>query len=283
MTCEAMIKTLLKNTWPAFLFLLLASPLMAGPMSQSQLPMSQPNFQGYVPENRNRDEREDDPEIIRLMIHPTLAWVADKLLDEYQTRNPDSRFRIHQGSQNDLLDLIEDNYTFDLLLDAEIADGMEMVKQGWAVETRVLALGRVALWAPLETVRSINVLSLRNDKIGLHHESSPYHRAGKEILERHQLLEEYRSRLEAIPLGTSLYQKVNDREIPAAFIEYHRIVQAGIQRRREVLKMPADHHGSITHSATLMREGADRERVMDFWEYLFSDTAQKILKDAGFD
>ncbi|MDR9469010.1 substrate-binding domain-containing protein [Marinospirillum sp.] len=278
-----MIKTLLKTLWPFFLLASTASLALAGPMSQSELPMSQPNFQGFVPENRNRDEREEDPNLVRLMIHPTLTEVADKLLDEYQAQNPDSRFRIHQGSQNDLLDLIEDNYTFDLLLDAEIAEGMEMVEQGRAVETRVLALGRVALWAPLETVRSINVLSLRDDKIGLHHESSPYHRAGKEILERHELLEDYRSRLEAVPLGTSLYQKVNDREIPAAFIEYHRIVQAGIQRRREVLKMPADHHGSITHSATLMREGADRDRVMNFWEYLFSDSAQKILEDAGFD
>ncbi|WP_404418512.1 molybdate ABC transporter substrate-binding protein [Marinospirillum sp.] len=278
-----MIKTLLKTLWPFFLLASTVSLALAGPMSQSELPMSQPNFQGFVPENRNRDEREEDPNLVRLMIHPTLTEVADKLLDEYQAQNPDSRFRIHQGSQNDLLDLIEDNYTFDLLLDAEIAEGMEMVEQGRAVETRVLALGRVALWAPLETVRSINVLSLRDDKIGLHHESSPYHRAGKEILERHELLEDYRSRLEPVPLGQSLYEQVNDREIPAAFIEYHRIVQAGIQRRREVLKMPADHHGSITHSATLMREGADRDRVMNFWEYLFSDSAQKILEDAGFD
>jgi len=278
-----MIKILLKTHWLFFLLSLLSSLAVAGPMSQSELPMSQPNFQGFVPEQRSRDEREEDPNLVRLMIHPTLAWVTDKLLDKYQEKYPDSRFRIHQGSQDDLLDLIEDNYTFDILLDAEISEGMRMVSQGRAVETRVLAVGRVALWAPLETVRSLNVLSLRRDKIGLQHESSPYHRAGKEILERSELLEEYRSRLEPMRLGQDLYAKVNDREIPAAFIEYHRIVQAGIQKRREVLKMPANHHGPITHSATLMRAGAGREVAMDFWEYLFSNPAQKILDDAGFD
>lgn len=278
-----MIKTLLKNIWPIFLLSVMGSPLFASSMSQSELPMSQPNFQGFVPEQRSRDEREEDPNLVRLMIHPTLAWVTDKLLDKYQEKHPDARFRIHQGTQDDLLDLIDDNYTFDLLLDAEISEGMNMVNQGRAVQTRVLALGRIALWAPLETVRSTNVLALRNDKIGLQHESSPYHRAGKEVLERNERLEEYRSRLEPVRLGQDLYTKVNDREIPAAFIEYHRIVQAGVQKRREVLKMPANHHGSITHSATLMRAGADREVVIDFWEYLFSDTARKILDDAGFD
>lgn len=278
-----MIKLLLKIQGLLFFFALSGSLVMASSMSQSDLPMSQPNFQGFVPEQRSRDERDEDPRLIRLMVHPSMSWAADQLLDAYQKKNPESRFRIHQGSQDDLIDLIEDNHTFDLLLDGEISEGMVMVNQGRAIETRVLALGRVALWAPLETVRSLRVLSLRNDAIGLQHESSPYHRAGKEVLERQELLETYRSRLTPMRLGQSLYDQVNNREIPAAFIEYQRLVQAGLNDRREVLKMPANHHGSITHSATLMRAGSEREEAMAFWDFLFSSKAQQLLDASGFD
>lgn len=278
-----MTKLLFKTTWLFLLLGLLSNPVFTASLSQSDLPMSQPNFQGFVPEQRSRDERDEDPRLIRLMVHPSLSWVADQLLDDYQSEYPDSRFRIHQGTQEDLFDLLDDNYNFDLLLDGEIAEGMTLVSQGRATQTRVLAVGRVALWAPLESVRSLRVLSLRNDPIGLQHDSSPYHRAGKEVLERQELLESYRSRLTPMRLGQDLFTEVSEARLPAAFIEYQRLVQAGLEERREVLKMPRNHHGSITHSATLMQEGAEREEVLNFWEYLFSERADQILRQAGLE
>lgn len=278
------MKPLTQQLFLLLVILLIATGLQARSMTQSDLPMSQPNFQGFVPEQRrSADEREDDPNLIRMMVHPSLYWVTNSLLDAYQDKNPDSRFRIHQGTPDDLLDLLDDNYNFDLLLDGEISQGMARVSDGWAVKTRVLAVGRVALWAPLETVRSTRVLSLRSDPIGLPHESSPYHRAGREILERNELLDEYESRLTQVRLGENLFDKVKDGQFPAAFIEYQRIVQAGLAERREVMKMPANHHGPITHSATLMRYGESKDIVQEFWEFLFSTQARRILSDAGFD
>ncbi|SFB84236.1 ABC-type molybdate transport system, substrate-binding protein [Marinospirillum celere] len=278
------MKPLAQKALVLFATLLVATAIQASSMSQSDLPMSQPNFQGFVPDQRRHmDEREEDPNLIRMMVAPSLYAVTNLLLDTYQEKRPESRFRIHQGTPDDLLDLLDDNYDFDLLLDAEISDGMARVKDGWAVRTQVLAVGRVALWAPLETVRSTRVLSLRNDPIGLQHASSPYHRAGREVLERNEVLEEYENRLTPVRLGESLFDKVKNGDFPAAFIEYHRLVQAGLHERREVLKMPSNHHGSITHSATMMRHGQSKDNVQEFWEFLFSDQAQRILKDAGFD
>lgn len=265
----------------------LASSLQASSMSQSQLPMSQPNFQGFVPEQRQRgreqDERESDPNLIRLMVHPSLYWVTHSLLDAYQKKHPQAVFRIHQGYPSDLLDLLEDNFNFDILLDGEISEGMAKITSGWAVKTRVFALGRVGLWAPQETVRSTRVLSLRSDNIGLPYEQSPYYRAAKEILERNELLEKYESRLQPMRLGEDLFTQVQQGKIPAAFIEWQRLVEAGLDQRREALKMPRNHHGSITHSATLMHEGQGRDVVMPFWEFLLSSEADQLLKQAGFD
>ncbi|WP_114416434.1 molybdate ABC transporter substrate-binding protein [Marinospirillum perlucidum] len=278
-----MLKKTLKICLGFFAALALSSPLAASALNQSELPMSQHNFQGFVPDSNESNPLDQDPNLVRLMVHPSLTWVTDQLLDAYQARYPDSHFRIHQGTQNDLLDLLEDNYDFDILLDGEISRGMARVEDGWAVETRVLALGRLALWAPLETVRSLNVLSLRDDPIGLTPENYPYHRAAREVLERHELLEDYEHRLEAVRLGESLYDKVDGGELPAAFLPYHRVVEAGIQRRRAVMKIPVQFHGAITHSATLMRKGQGRPAVSQFWNFLFSEEAAQIFQEAGFD
>ena len=260
-------------------------PASARLPSESELPMSQHNFQGFVPRGAERDGEEDlDANLIRIMVHPTLFGVIDQVIDAFQVHHPEARFRIHQGDQTELNRLLEEFTMFDIVFSGEIADAVQLVVRRQASESKVLAVGRLALWAPLESARSMRVLELQPEgRISLPLASSPYHRAAREVLQRHELEEVYAQRLRTTRLNEDQFELIRSRQTPAGIIEYHRLVLAGVHQQRDVLKIPANHHGSITHSATLMKGSQGRELANLFWDYVFSDRGQRIFRESGFD
>lgn len=258
-------------------------PLFASSMTQSQLPMSQFNFQGFVPDSREaRRQAEEDPNLIRLLVDPSFYWAINRIIDRYQETNP-SPFRIHQGTHLDLEKLLDEGLQFDILVFSEMARAHEQVTRNRATEARVLAIGRMGLWAPLESARSLNVLRLQKEAIGLAAENSVHYRAAREVLERQEMLREVENRLKATGEFEDLFERVRTREIPIAFLPWQRLVEGGIDRQRDVLKLPDNHHSRIVYAAALTNAGNQRANARSFWDFLFDDRSATELRRAGFD
>lgn len=263
--------------------LLLALPAWANSLqSESKLPMSQFNFQGYVPESKESRNKDEDPNLIRVHVDPDLFWVLNQAIDNFQ-KEQQLPFRIHQGQGDDHSNLLDDGYTFDLVISAEMDYVQSLYNRKAASQVQVLALGRLGLWAPRETVRSTSVISLQNGAIGLMPENSVYHRAALEVLERHELDKKVQKRLKTMTAFQDLYAQIQANEIPLGFLPWNRLVQGGIDQRREVLKLNSDHHGAIVHGIALTNAGNAREDVKAFWRYLHGPKGKAVFKAAGFD
>lgn len=262
------------------IFLLLT--LTAWANTESNLPMSQFNFQGYVPESKASRSKEEDPNLIRVHVDPDLYWVLNQVIDHFQKEYA-SPFRIHQGKGDDHSSLKDDGYTFDLVISAEMDYVQSLYNTKSASDVQVLALGRLGLWAPKETVRSTSVISLQNGAIGLMPEGNVYHRAAIEVLERHELAQKVKSRLKTMTPFQDLYTQIQTNEVPMGFLPWNRLVQEGIEQRREVLKLKAEHHGAIVHGIALTNAGNAREEVKDFWRYIHGPKGKAVFKTAGFD
>lgn len=256
--------------------------LLSAQASQSELPMSQFNFQGFVPESRHERGRDEPADLIRLAVDPDLEWVLHRVIDRYQ-ENSQRPFRIHVGHHQQVEDFLDDGEVFDIIISGRMRDAHQFVRRGLATESRVWAVGRVALWAPLETVRSTSVLRLQNQAIGLPPATSPYHQAALDILERHEMLEEMQPRLQEVSPFQNYFELIRTREIPIGFLPYQRTVEGGVAQQRAVLKMQANHHAPVIHAATLMRAGQNREEVALFWAHLFGPATVRILREAGLD
>ncbi len=263
--------------------LLLALPAWANSLqSESKLPMSQFNFQGYVPESKESRNKDEDPNLIRVHVDPDLFWVLNQVIDSFQ-KEQQLPFRIHQGQGDDHSNLLDDGYTFDLVISAEMDYVQSLYNKKAATQVQVLALGRLGLWAPRETVRSTSVISLQNGAIGLMPTDSVYHRAALEVLERHELDRKVKSRLKPMTAFQDLYTQIQTNEIPMGFLPWNRLVQEGIEQRREVLKLKTEHHGAIVHGIALTNAGNAREDVKTFWRYIHGSKGKAVFKAAGFD
>lgn len=280
---RSFMNSLFINSLAIFLFVTLLTPLAwANASNESNLPMSQFNFQGYVPESKQSRKKEDDPNLIRIHVAPDLYWVLGQILDSYQLQQT-STFRIHQGKDADHANLINDGYVFDLIVSNEMDYLQNLQRKNTISEIRVLALGRLGLWAPRETVRSTSVVTLQTGAIGLMPEDSVYYRAALEVLERNNIKTQVQKRLKSITVFQDLYTLINTNEIPLGFLPWNRLVQAGIEQRREVLKINSDHHGVIVHGIALTKQGSSRNDVKDLWRYINGAKGKAIFKAAGFD
>lgn len=275
-------KTTLNFLITLILGLVVSLPLYASRMSQSELPMSQFNFQGFVPDSKENRRGEEDPNLIRLMVNPSFYWTINQVIDQYQQQH-NRPFRIHQGSYQDFINLIEDGETFDLVIFDQMAQAHELLAQKRATEARVLAIGRIGLWAPLESARSLTVINLQNGPIGLMPEHTMQHQAAREVLERGEMLRSVEPRLQTTTEFQDLYSLIEKREIPMGFLPWQRIIEGGIQQQRDVLKLPGNHHSSIIYAAALTRAGSTRMDVKHFWQQLFEPASQNTLKQSGFD
>ncbi|MBE0508699.1 MAG: substrate-binding domain-containing protein [Marinospirillum sp.] len=275
-------KTTLNFLITLILGLVVSLPLYASRMSQSDLPMSQFNFQGFVPDSKENRRGEEDPNLIRLMVNPSFYWTINRIIDQYQQQH-NRPFRIHQGSYQDFINLIEDGETFDLVIFDQMAQAHELLAQKRATEARVLAIGRIGLWAPLESARSLTVINLQNGPIGLMPEHTMQHQAAREVLERGEMLRSVEPRLQTTTEFQDLYSLIEKREIPMGFLPWQRIIEGGIQQQRDVLKLQGNHHSSIIYAAALTRAGSTRMDVKHFWQQLFEPASQNILKQSGFD
>ena len=262
--------------------LVFMQPAWANSSNESSLPMSQFNFQGYVPDSKQSRKKDEDPNLIRIHVDPQLYWVLNQVIDSYQTQHQ-SPFRIHQGQDEDHANLLADGYVFDLIISAEMPYLESLHRKRVTSEIQVLALGRLGLWAPKETVRSTSVVTLQTGTVGLMPENSVYYRAAMEVLERHELNIKVKKRLKPVTVFQDLYTLIEQKEIPLGFLPWNRLVQAGIEQRREVLKLNNDHHGAIVHGIAMTKQGSSRNDVKEFWRYLHGPKGKAIFKAAGFD
>lgn len=284
------LKSVLHSTFFLLTGLLFSLSLQASSMgamnvNQSALPMSQFNFQGYVPESRGESRRnlQEDPQLVRLLIDPSLNWVINQVIDQYKTGH-DVPFRIHQGTQQDLERLQGEGEQFDIIIYSELSRAHALLVQKKATEARLLAVGRMGLWAPLESARSLSVLNLQpNGAIGLPGEGSVHNQAAREIMERGNLLPAMEKRLHPANINQDLYQLVRTHELPLAFLPWQRLVEGGVQQQRDVLKLPSSHHSPITYGAALTSAGSQRGHVTEFWSFLTGSASKAIFQSAGFD
>lgn len=247
----------------------------------NDLPMTRFNYQGYALDEQKAKAKEEDPNLIRIFTDPDLYLLINKFIDVYKPKERQP-YRIHQGSLNDLDKLIEDGYEFDLLALGNLDDANKLL--GSQVnKVELLAVGRLALWAPGETSRSLNVLKLQNKPIARVHPTSAYHAAIDEALVSAKLDLIVKSRLTPLGLFDDVYEKVAQKEFTSGFLPFSHLVEAGVEKRKDVLLIDANLHTAITHGLALTNEGNLSPYVTEFWEFIFSPAGRKIVLGLGFE
>ncbi|MCE2861576.1 MAG: molybdate ABC transporter substrate-binding protein [Opitutaceae bacterium] len=220
-----------------------------------------------------------------------LAYVIDALHAGFGRFAPEVKVTSALGPTGGLFAQISHGAPFDVFLSADVDTPRALVGRGGgdAASLRVFATGRLVMWTTRTDVDLADLgtaaLHPRVARIALAQPATaPYGRAAQAALERAGIGEKARPRL---VFGDSLTQTVQFVETGAAdlglvalsAVKSPRLAGRGVWREIS----PREHPGvSLDHAVVLTSRGATNPAARRYLEFLASEAARKILREAGY-
>jgi molybdate transport system substrate-binding protein len=200
-----------------------------------------------------------------------LAPIAPKLEQAYA-----GKIRFALGSSGSLKQQIENGAPFDVFLSANEIYVRDLVAAGLVTDATNYAMGRIALWSPSGSVRSLEDLKKAN-VIHLaipNPQHAPYGVAAKQALESRGLWKAVEPK---IVYGENVRQALQFAESGNA----DAVITSWTLLLGKGSLLPEEYHAPIRQTGAVVKAGAQPEAARRFLKFMMSPAAQKILNDGG--
>jgi molybdate transport system substrate-binding protein len=200
-----------------------------------------------------------------------LALLAPKL-----EKACNEKIRFTLGSSGSLKQQIENGAPFDVFLSANEQYVRDLAAAGLVTDATVYAIGRIALWSPNGSVRSLADLK----KPSVIHvaipnpQHAPYGVAAREALRSKGVWKEVEPK---IVYGENVRQALQFAEsgnVEAVITSWTLLIGKG-------MLLPAEWHAPIRQTGAILKSSAQQEAARRFLKFLTSPETQKILTDGG--
>ncbi len=127
---------------------------------------------------------------------------------------------------------------------------------------------------PLDSAKNLTCLTIANPKL------APYGRAAIEVVKK---LEQQGWQFERIIQGQSVaqaFQFFDSGACDSALVAYAQVLAGNQSAHHRVI--PSDWHAPIQQNAIFLKRAENTPGAKQFLEFLQSDSARKIIKDAGY-
>lgn len=147
------------------------------------------------------------------------------------------------------------------------------------------AIGRLALWSPIENLeldekRLINNhyrnLAVANPKL------APYGKAAVEVLQHFDLIAKTQSKWVKGENVAQTFQFVSTGNVELGFIALSQIMINGRLAKGSAWIIPSQLHRAIRQDAVLLLEGKNSQATKDFLSYVTSENSKKFLNSYGY-
>jgi molybdate transport system substrate-binding protein len=200
-----------------------------------------------------------------------LAPLAPKLERAYK-----EEIRFTLASSGSLKQQIENGAPFDVFLSANEQYVKDLAAAGLVTDTTIYAIGRIALWSPNGSVKSLADLK----KTSVTHlaipnpQHAPYGVAARQALESQGVWKDVEPK---IVYGENVRQALQFAEsgnVEAVITSWTLLIGKGTL-------LPAEWHSPIRQTGAVVKSSAQPEPARRFLKFLLSAEAQKILNDGG--
>lgn len=191
------------------------------------------------------------------------------------------------GSSGKLTAQIVEGAPYDIFVAANMKYPEAVYLKGRASDRpRVYAYGKLVLWSmSLDTPISINTLTepyighvaLANPK------TAPYGEAALEVLHHHGLFDEVENKLVYGESIAQTNQFITSKAAQIGFTAMSTVLSPQMKGKGRWVELDAEQYSPIGQGVVkLKREGMKTQEVQEFYDFLFSGEAKKILKDFGY-
>jgi len=186
----------------------------------------------------------------------------------------------NSASTGILYNQIKHGAPFDLFLsaDSERALLIEEASQGVAGTRFTYAQGRLAFWVP--ALKKVTEQTLKNYKQRLaiaNPKLAPYGLAAKQALQSLRLWQQF-SYIQGANISQT-YQFIDSGNIKAGLVAYSLLLQ---NNESGYYLLPEDSYLPILQQGVLLTNASDKKVVLEFINYLKSDSVQALIREKGY-
>jgi molybdate transport system substrate-binding protein len=200
-----------------------------------------------------------------------LAPLAPKLEKAYK-----EKIRFTLASSGSLKQQIENGAPFDIFLSANEQYVKDLAAAGLATDVTIYAIGRIALWSPNGSVKSL--ADLKNKSV-IHlaipnPQHAPYGVAARQALESQGVWKDVEPK---IVYGENVRQALQFAEsgnVEAVITSWTLLIGKGTL-------LPAEWHAPIRQTGAVVKSSSQGDAARRFLKFLISAEAQKILNAGG--
>lgn len=187
---------------------------------------------------------------------------------------------IASGSTGQLYGQIKNGAPHDIFLAADQTRPKKLIEDGFAQDHFTYALGQLVLWSKSQEALNLAMLSdsdyghlaIANPKL------APYGFAAQDVISDLDISDK-------IVMGENIGQAFSLVETGNAefgFISLSQIIAKDNKVSGGYWIVPEQLYTPITQDAVLLKRGADNPAAQAFYEFLKSETARDIIKEAGY-
>ncbi len=195
------------------------------------------------------------------------------------------RLVVSYGSSGRLYAQIVNGAPFDLFLSADAAKPQALDGAGLTLtEPRVYATGQLVLWSRDSGVSIDGLDALQNPKVTkiamANPRIAPYGLAARQVLDNAKIYGAVQGKLVLGENISQAYQFAYTRSAQVGFVALSQVIAAVPETDYWIV--PPQLHEPIQQSAVMLNRAEGNSAAMQFFEFLFSDAAEKLITGFGY-
>lgn len=193
------------------------------------------------------------------------------------------------GATGMLYAQIRNGAPFELFLAADSRRPRLLAKQGLTVpgSRRTYAIGRLVLWSPDAGLIKDGAAALHAGKFTrlaiAEPKAAPYGAAAKQVLQHLGLWKQLSPRIVRGQSITQTYQYVASDNAQLGFVALSQIAMLAPERKGSQWLVPQSLYSPIRQQTVLLKKAAHDPEAKAFYNYLKSPTAEKIIREYGYE
>ncbi|MGI9373971.1 MAG: molybdate ABC transporter substrate-binding protein [Hyphomicrobiales bacterium] len=215
---------------------------------------------------------------------------AEKLISAFQASHPDHEISLITGSTGKIFAQILHGAPFDIFLSADRQRPEELVKRDLVAQANrfTYASGLLALWTTDPSLNQDNLADVlkngRFRKLAIANpELAPYGNAAMKLIYDLKLIEDVRERLVMGENVGQTYALVASGNAELGFIALSQTLDPNALGKGKIWKVPSNLHEPVAQDAVLLQRASNNPAALAFFEYLQSEDAKNIIRNAGYD
>jgi len=226
----------------------------------------------------------ESPSTLKVATSANMQFAMEEIVTAYQEEH-NVEIDLIVSSSGKLNAQIEQGAPFDVFVAANTKYPNNLFEKGLTIdEPKVYANGALAMWTLNQIGLSYDVLlSDEIEKIAIANpKTAPYGEATVQVLKQEGIYEEIKHKLVYAESISQCNQFITSQTVDVGFTALSSVYLGKFDKIERWIPINTESHDPIEQAAVVLKNTEHEAEAIDFYNYLFTEKSQDILKKYGY-